>query len=101
MAQLTGYQRCWRIIPRKGGKVEHKRRKVSQGQYSLGTTPPLSTPPSPPPQPPSTKQNAYQQREKKWLATDMNVQTIIPEQGTRQLRSRTIATRDISEFILH
>ena len=41
------------------------------------------------------KQGTYQQREQKQLATNMNVQTIIPEQGTQQLRSRMIATRDV------
>ena len=43
------------------------------------------------------KQSTYQKREQKWLATDINVQAIIPEQGTWQLRSRMIATRDVHQ----
>ena len=33
-------------MPRKG-KPEHKRRNLSQGQHSPGTTPPSNAPPSP------------------------------------------------------
>ena len=80
-------------MPRKG-KPNCKRRNVSQGQYSPGTTPPGSTPPSPPPLP-SLKEGTYQQREQKWLASDMNIQTIVPKPSTHQLRSQTIATRDV------
>ena len=69
-------------MPRKGSKLKCKRRNVSQGRHSPGTTPPISAPPSPPPPLPSVRQSTYQQREQKCLATDMNVQTIIPEQGT-------------------
>ena len=76
-------------MPRKG-KSKCKRRNVSQGQYS----PPGSAPPSPQPLP-SVKHSTYQKREQKWLATDMNIQAIIPKPGTHQLRSQTIATRDV------
>ena len=75
-------------MPRKG-KPKHKRRNVSQEQYSPG-----SAPPSPPPLP-LIKQGIYQQREQKQLVTDMNIQAIIPKPGTHQLRSRTIATRNL------
>ena len=80
-------------MPRKG-KPKCKRRNVSQGQCSPGSTTPGSAPPSPPPLP-SVKQGTYQQREQKQLATDMNIQIIIPKTSTHQLRSRTIATRDV------
>ena len=82
-------------MPRKG-KPKHKRRNVSQGQYSPGTMPPGSAPPSPPPLP-SIKQGTYQQREQKQLVTDMNIQAIIPKPGTHQLRSRTIASKDVQQ----
>ena len=36
-------------------------------------------------------------RGKKWFAIDMNVQAIILEQGTVQLRLRTIATKDVHQ----
>ena len=62
-------------MPQKG-KLKCKRRNAPQGQYSPGTTPPANTPPSPPPPLPSVKQGTYQQREQKWLATNMNVQSI-------------------------
>ena len=79
-------------MPRKG-RLKYKRRNAPQGQHSPGTTPLANTPPSPLPLL-SVKQGTYQQREQKQLATDMNVQAIVPEPGTHQLRSRTIATGD-------
>ena len=84
-------------MPRKG-KLKYKKRNISQGQYSPGTSPPASTPPSLPPLPP-VKQGTYQQREQKELATDMNFQAIVPEPGTHQLRSRTIVTRDVQQHL--
>ena len=83
-------------MPRKG-KPKHKRRNVSQGQCSPGTTHPGSAPPSPYLSHQLNRVLSYQQRKQKWLATDMNIQAIIPKPGTRQLRSRTIATRDVQQ----